>query len=71
MQIIMKPVFKTCKCEICGTGFRLEAGDEMNTNYRMTVAGEIVDKTLYAVCPVCGFKYIPLEIDGYEYTERG
>lgn len=71
MKIIKHPVFKPCECEICGTEFRLEAGNEMNIDYRMTMAGEIIGKTLYAVCPVCDFKYIPLEIDGYEYTGRG
>ena len=71
MKIIKKPVFKPCECEICGTQFRLEAGDEINTDYQVTFGGEIVDKTLYAICPVCSYRYIPLEREGYIHTGRG
>lgn len=70
MQIIKKPVFKPCKCEICGTEFKLEAGDKINTQYTPNYRGEISEKNIYAVCPVCGFEYITLEIKGYFYMER-
>lgn len=72
MKIIKQPIFKPCECEMCGTLFKLEAddNDKIYLQYRETVFG-IEDKTLYAICPVCGFRYVPLKQEGFIGREEG
>lgn len=70
MQIIKQPIFKPCECEICGTLFKLEADDEIHAQYRETAFG-FEDKTLYAICPVCGFQYVPLKQEGFICRKEG
>lgn len=69
MQIIKRPEFKSCECEICGTVFQIEELDKICGEYRRTYKG-IEDITLYAVCPKCEYNRVKLTVKGEKWTEQ-